>query len=84
MGIFDKLFKRGKSQTMFTSFGNSDLDIMYDGDGYIPLARNPDVIMAVNKIADMVSNMAVHIILNSTNLENFKHDNTANGKHRIW
>ena len=25
MGIFDKLFKRGKSQTMFTSFGNSDL-----------------------------------------------------------
>ena len=38
MGIFDKLFKRGKSQTMFTSFGNSDLGIMYDGDGYIPLA----------------------------------------------
>ena len=65
MGLLDRILKRGKTQSGTNVITHSDFGLFLDGDGYVPLARNPDVIAAVNKVADMVSNMTIHLMENT-------------------
>ena len=67
MGLFDFWNKRNKNVLPQVGFMSPFewQNLISQDDTYIPLNKHPDVVIAVDKIADLVSNMTIHLMENS-------------------
>ncbi|MBS4750329.1 phage portal protein [Carnobacteriaceae bacterium zg-ZUI78] len=72
MGVFN-LFKRNKKTQVGIIDNKEQFDELLADHTYIPLNKNPDILIAVDKIADVVSNMTIQLL-----------ENTENGDKRVY
>ena len=65
MGILDKLRRRQSKTSVQLVESKQAFDTLVFDEQYIPLNRNPDILIAVDKIADIVSNMTIQLMENT-------------------
>ena len=65
MGLFDLFKKRSSNSAIKFLDSEKQFESLIAEDSYIPLNKHPDILIAVDKIADLVSNMTIHLMENT-------------------
>ena len=65
MGLLDMFKKRSANSAIKFLDSSQQFESLIAEDSYIPLNKHPDILIAVDKIADLVSNMTIHLMENT-------------------
>lgn len=65
MGLLDMFKKRSANSAIKFLDSSKQFESLIAEDSYIPLNKHPDILIAVDKIADLVSNMTIHLMENT-------------------
>ena len=65
MGLLDMFKKRSANSAIKFLDSAKQFESLIAEDSYIPLNKHPDILIAVDKIADLVSNMTIHLMENT-------------------
>lgn len=67
MGLFDRFKSNTPKKRSYDFVASGNWQVTLDGNSYVPIANDPNVRIAVNKLAELVSNMSIHLLQNTAN-----------------